>query len=106
MFKLKLKNFRLFNQLMFFKSKFYFVRMRRKNLKMFKFFDDRRIGAIPRIFLTSVFVVFSFYHIPSIVNFANQQFSGDKEFQNNSKAILAYTLNKKEVAESDDGDLN
>ena len=80
--------------------------MRRKNLKIFKFFDDRRIGAIPRIFLTSIFVVFSFYHIPSIVNFANQQFSGDKEFQNNSKAILAYTLNKKEGVEADGGDLN
>ena len=106
MLKLKFRNFKLFNQLMFFKSKFYFARMRRKNLKIFKFFDDRRIGAIPRIFLTSIFVVFSFYHIPSIVNFANQQLLEDKEFQNNSKAILAYTLNKKEGAESDEGDLN
>ena len=80
--------------------------MRRKNLKMFKFFDDRRIGAIPRIFLTSIFVVFSFYHIPSIINFANNQLLEDKEFQNNSKAILAYTLNKKEGVESDGGELN
>ena len=80
--------------------------MRRKNLKMFKFFDDRRIGAIPRIFLTSIFVVFSFYHIPSIINFANKQLLEDKEFQNNSKAILAYTLNKKEGVETDVGELN
>ena len=106
MFSFKLKNLRFLNQLVFFKSKFYIVRMRRKNLKMFKFFDDRRIGAIPRIFLTSIFVVFSFYHIPSIINFANKQLLEDKEFQNNSKAILAYTLNKKEGVESDGGELN
>ena len=73
MFSFKYKNLKFLNQLIFFKSKFYFVRMRRKNLKMFKFFDDRRIGAIPRIFLTSIFVVFSFYHIPSIINFANKK---------------------------------
>ena len=106
MFSFKLKNLKFLNQLFFFKSKFYFVRMRRKNLKIFKFFDDRRIGAIPRIFVTSIFVVFSFYHIPSIINFANKQLLEDKEFQNNSKAILAYTLNKKEGVESDGGDLN
>ena len=106
MFNFKLKNLKFLNQLIFFKSKFYFVRMRRKNLKMFKFFDDRRIGAIPRIFLTSIFVVFSFYHIPSIINFANKQLLEGKEFQNNSKAILAYTLNKKEGVESDGGELN
>ncbi len=83
MFSFKFKNLKYSNQLIFLKSKFYFVRMRRKKLKIFKFFDDRRIGAIPRIFLTSIFVVFSFYHIPSIINFANKQLLEDKEFQNN-----------------------
>ena len=106
MFSFKLRNLKFLNQLIFFKSKFYFFRMRRKNLKIFKFFDDRRIGAIPRIFLTSIVVVFSFYHMPSVINFANKQLLEDKEFQNNSKAILAYTLNKKEGVESDGGDLN
>ena len=94
MFSFKLKNLKFLNQLIFFKSKFYFVRMRRKNLKIFKFFDDRRIGAIPRIFLTSIFVVFSFFFIPSIIDFTNQQLLKNNEFQNNSKAILAYTLKK------------
>jgi Bax protein len=106
MFSFKLRNLKFLNQLIFFKSKFYFFRMRRKNLKIFKFFDDRRIGAIPRIFLTSIVVVFSFYHMPSVINFANKQLLEDKEFQNNSKAILAYTLNKKEGVESDGGGLN
>ena len=95
MFNFKLKNFKLLNQIIIFKSKFLFFNIRRKNLKIFKYFDDRRIGSIPRTFLTSIFVVFSFYFIPSIIDFTNKQFLNNEEFQNNSKAILAYTLNKK-----------
>jgi len=95
MFNLKLKNIKLINQMIIFKSKFYFFKMQRKNLKIFKYFDDRRIGAIPRTFLTSVFVVLSFYFIPSIINYTNQQLLKNNEFQNNSKAVLAYTLNNK-----------
>ena len=106
MFNLKLKNLRLFNQMIIFKSKFYFFKIQRKNLRIFKFFDDRRIGSIPRIFLTSVFVIFSFYSIPSIINFTNKQLLNNKEFQNNSKAILAYTLNKKNNGTSADENLN
>ncbi len=106
MFSFKFKNLKFLNRLIFFKSKFYILKMKRKNLKIFKFFDDRKIGAIPRIFLTCIFVVFSFYYMPSIINFFNNQLLEDKEFQNNSKAILAYTLNKKDSIESDEGDLN
>jgi Bax protein len=106
MFNLKLKNLRLLNQMIIFKSKFYFFNIRRKNLRIFKYFDDRRIGSIPRIFLTSIFVIFSFYSIPSIINFTDKQFLNNKEFQNNSKAILAYTLNKKNNGTSADDNLN
>ena len=106
MFNLKLKNLRLLNQMIIFKSKFYFFKIQRKNLKIFKYFDDRRIGSIPRIFLTSIFVIFSFYSIPAIINFTDKQFLNNKEFQNNSKAILAYTLNKKNNGTSADENLN
>ena len=106
MFNLKLKNLKFINQLIFFKSKFYFFKMQRKNLKIFKYFDDRRIGAIPRTFLTSIFVVFSFYFIPSIIDFTNQQLLKNNEFQNNSKAILAYTLNNKGKGGEIDENLN
>jgi Bax protein len=106
MFNLKLKNLRLLNQMIIFKSKFYFFRIQRKNLKIFKYFDDRRIGSIPRIFLTSIFVIFSFYSIPAIINFTDKQLLNNKEFQNNSKAILAYTLNKKNNGSSADENLN
>ena len=94
MFNLKLKNLKLLNQMIIFKSKFYIFNLRRKNLKIFKYFDDRRIGAVPRIFLTSIFVVSSFYFIPSLIDITNKKFLQDNEFQNNSKAILAYTLKK------------
>ena len=106
MFNLKLKNLRLLNQMIIFKSKFYFFKIQRKNLKIFKYFDDRRIGSIPRIFLTSIFVIFSFYSIPAIINFTDKQLLNNKEFQNNSKAILAYTLNKKNNGISADENLN
>ena len=106
MFNLKLKNLRLLNQMIIFKSKFYFFRIQRKNLKIFKYFDDRRIGSIPRIFLTSIFVIFSFYSIPAIINFTDKQLLNNKEFQNNSKAILAYTLNKKNNGIPEDENLN
>ena len=95
MINFKLKNLRLMNQMIIFKIKFYLFKLQRKNLKIFKYFDDRRIGAIPRTFLTSIFVVLSFYFIPSIIDFTNQRLLKNNEFQNNSKAILAYTLNNK-----------
>ena len=106
MFNLKLKNLKLLNQMIIFKSKFYFFKLQRKNLKIFKYFDDRRIGSIPRIFLTSIFVIFSFYSIPAIISFTDKQRLNNKEFQNNSKAILAYTLNKKNNGISSDENLN
>ncbi len=106
MFSFKLKNLKLFNQIILFKSKFYLFKIQRKNLKIFKYFDDRRIGSIPRTFLTSIFVVFCFYFIPSMIDFANKQFLNNEEFQNNSKAILAYTLNKKNSGLPADENLN
>ena len=106
MFNLRLKNLRLLNQMIIFKSKFYFFKIQRKNLRIFKYFDDRRIGPLPRIFLSSIFVIFSFYSIPSIINFTDKQLQNNKEFQNNSKAILAYTLNKKNNGTSADENLN
>ena len=106
MINLRFKNLRYVNQLLVLKSKFLFFNLRRRNLKIFKYFDDKRIGSIPRIFLSSAFVVLSFYFIPSIIDFTNKQLLNDDEFQNNSKAILAYTLNKKKNGISTDENLN
>ena len=65
-----------------------------RNLKITKYFDKRNIGSLPRIFLSSLIVVFFFSSAPQIINFFNTE---SREFKNKSKAILAYTLNDKKV---------
>ena len=58
--------------------------------KILSFFDQKKLGSIPRIFLSSLFVIFFFYSMPLFIKFTKNK---NLEFQNNSKAILAYTLN-------------
>jgi len=69
------------------------------NIKIFKFFDQNKMGSIPRIFLSSLFVIFLFHTIPILKQHLNDN---NNEFQNNSKAVLAYTLNKKNLGIEDD----
>ena len=66
--------------------------MRDKNLKVFRYFDKKDVGSLPRIFLSSLIFIFFFSSMPQMISFFKNK---DKEFQNNSKAILAYTLNNK-----------
>ncbi len=63
----------------------------KKNIRILKYFDQKNIGSIPRVILSSLLVMFFFYSMPLFINFANN----NNEFQNNSKKILAYTLNNK-----------
>ncbi len=72
-----------------------------KKINIIKFFDQRNLGSIPRVFLSSIIIVFFFYSMPIIINFANNK---NNEFQNNSNAILAYTL--KNGGKSKEGDSN
>ena len=87
---IKFKSRVLFNDLIFF-----FYNIQRKNLKLFKFFDQRKIGSFPRIFISSIIIVSFFYMAPILSNYEKKFFLSTDEYQNNSKAILAYTLNKK-----------
>ena len=105
-FNFKLKNLNFFNQILLLRSKLLFFKIQRKNLKIFKFFDDRRIGSLPRILIASIFIVFSFYSLPLISNYTKKNFMITNEFQNNSKSILAYTLNKKNEGTYSDNELN
>ena len=61
-------------------------------MKFFKFFDKNDLGSIPRIFISSLILIFFFYSMPIFISFINKD---NLEFQNNSKAVLAYTLNSK-----------
>jgi Bax protein len=52
------------------------------------------INSISRIFLSSLVLVSFFYVLPILINFTDNNLN-TKEYTNNSKKILAYTLNKK-----------
>ena len=52
------------------------------------------INSISRVFLSSLVLVSFFYVLPILINFTDNNFN-TKEYTNNSKKILAYTLNKK-----------
>jgi Bax protein len=53
------------------------------------------INSISRIFLSSLVLVSFFYILPILINFTDNNLN-TKEYTNNSKKILAYTLNKKD----------
>ena len=57
------------------------------------------INSISRIFLSSLVLVSFFYVVPILINFTDNNLN-TKEYTNNSKKILAYTLNKKNKKES------
>ena len=90
----------------FFISKYFSFINNKKNFRVFKFFDDRKIGSLPRIFVASVLTVSFFYTLPFITNYTKKNFMVSNEFQNNSKSILAYTLNKKNDGSFSDNELN
>ena len=76
----------------------------KSNLRIIRFFDKKNMGSIPRTLASSLLVILFFYSIPLMINFFNKE---DFEFQNNSKAILAYTLeNKGNTIENQDEILN
>ena len=65
-----------------------------KKYKVLKTLDDNNMGSIARTLLSSLIVVFVFYSLPLIANFTNEKILNTKEFRNNSKTVLAYTLDK------------
>ena len=79
------------------KKKFYTF-----NFKILKYFDQRNLGSIPRVFISSLVLIFFFYSMPIFINYVIKD---GNEFQNNSKAILAYTLNKKNNTNKEDTEI-
>ena len=103
---INLKNLKFINNVTWLKLKFFSYSIRRKNLKIFRFFDQRKIGSIPRIRISSFFVILFFYSAPFIINYSENVFFNKVVVTNNSKAILAYTLKKKENGIDDNKILN
>ena len=68
---------------------------KKNRIKPFKVFDENDLNSLPRIILSSLLVIMFFYSLPIVINFTNNKIESSAGIQNNSKAILAYTLNKK-----------
>ena len=58
-----------------------------------KLFRDYDLNTLPRILLSCFIIISFFYVAPIFINFSDKNLN-NKEFTNNSKKILAYTLNK------------
>ena len=78
--------------------------LKRRNIRVLKTLDDNNLGSIARILLSSFVIIFIFYLLPLIINFTNNKILNTKEFKNNSKTILAYTLDKKINGNLDDNE--
>ena len=68
--------------------------IKKNRVKAFKVLKENDLNSLPRILLSSVLLVLFFYSLPIVINFTNNKIESSAGIQNNSKAILAYTLNK------------
>ena len=66
--------------------------MNLKKIKRLNFFKEQSINNLLRIVLSSFLMISFFYITPILLMFSEKNFN-NKEFTNNSKKILAYTLN-------------
>ena len=74
------------------------------DFRIFKILNRKGLGSIPKIFLSSLFLLLFFYSVPSLILYSKNK---SNEFKNNSKAVLAYTLkNDGKNLESDSEVLN
>ena len=67
---------------------------KRKN-KVLETIDNNNLGSFVRTLLSSLIVIFIFYSFPILIDFTNKSILNTKEFRNNSKTVLAYTLDEK-----------
>ena len=68
--------------------------IKKNRIKVFKVLEENDLNSLPRILLSSVLLVIFFYSLPIVIDFTNNKIESSAGIQNNSKAILAYTLNK------------
>ena len=71
-----------------------------RKFKKTGFLKKRGFNIVSRFSLSAFFVISFFYIAPVFINFADKNFN-KKEFTNNSKNILNYTLNKDKSIEED-----
>ncbi|MDC0943793.1 glucosaminidase domain-containing protein [Candidatus Pelagibacter sp.] len=79
--------------------------MKKKNQNNLNLFQEKILNSLSRIFLSSFLVISFFYITPIIINFFDKNFN-NKEFTNNSKKVLAYTLNSNDKKIDQDSSAN
>jgi len=67
---------------------------KKRKIRVIETIDNNNLGSLARTLLGSFVVVFVFYSLPLLINFTNDNIL-TTEFRNNSKTVLAYTLDKK-----------
>ena len=77
--------------------------MKFNKIKNLNFFKEKSLNNLLRTVLSSFLIISFFYITPIFLNFAKKNLN-NKEFTNNSKKILAYTLNN--GPENQDEDIN
>jgi len=70
--------------------------MKIKKIKNLNLFEEKSLNVLLRTFLSSFLIISFFCVVPMVINFAEKNFK-TKEFTNNSKKVLAYTLNGKDI---------
>ena len=75
--------------------------MKLKKIKNLNFFKEKSLNNLLRTVLSSFLMISFFYITPIFLNFAEKNMN-NKEFTNNSKKILAYTLNNGPSNENED----
>ena len=81
------------------------INLRKYRIKK-KISFQNQIHSISRIFLSSFLVISFFYSAPLLISFIEKNILNTKEFTNNSKKVLAYTLNKKNNLDEQNNFLN
>ena len=76
--------------------------IKKNSVKILKTIDKNNLGSIARVILSSFVLILFFYSLPLIIKFTDEKILNTKEFKNNSKVILAYTLDKENNENSDE----
>ena len=71
------------------------------NFRLIRFLNQKGLGTFPKILISSLLIISFFYSMPVMLNYSKNK---SIEFKNNSKQVLAYTLNNngKSIEEGDD----
>ena len=77
----------------------------KKEKQSLKVFEEKSLSSIARIFLSSFILISFFYVLPIIINFTDKNLN-TREFANNSKQILAYTLDGKNQNKNENQTIN